>query len=148
MFHYINNSIYTYMTTQYKQLEHRYSVVYGRLYMCSPWSKLFDSVYRQWPSHLWYNGRFFKVYTVGNPATVESWLHPWWPSNQLGVLHHLCTVPIYTVSCYSSDNKRVLSYLLLCLLPQWWPRSGCTLCIVHCTVVHPHPHSHVGSHQR
>ncbi len=29
----------------------------------------------------------------GSP--VESWLRPWWPSNQLGVLHHLCTVPVY-----------------------------------------------------
>jgi hypothetical protein len=29
----------------------------------------------------------------GSP--VESWLHPWWPSNQLGVLHHLCIVPVY-----------------------------------------------------
>ncbi len=28
----------------------------------------------------------------------------------------------------------MLSYLLLRLLPQWWPRSGCTLCIVHCTL--------------
>ncbi len=33
----------------------------------------------------------------------------------------------------------------MCLLPQWWPWSGCTLCIVHCTFVHSH--SHVGSHQ-
>ncbi len=37
----------------------------------------------------------------------------------------------------------MLSYLLLCLLPLWWPRSGCSLCIVHCTFVH----SHIGSHQ-
>ncbi len=29
----------------------------------------------------------------GSP--VESWLHPRWPLNQLGVLHHLCTVPVY-----------------------------------------------------
>ncbi len=47
------------------------------------------------------------------------------------------------IRCYLSDNKPVLSYLLLRLLQQWWPRSGCTLCIVHCTVVHSHPHSHV-----
>ncbi len=40
------------------------------------------------------------------------------------------------ISCCLSDNKPVLSYLLLCLLLQWWPRSGCTLCIVHycCTL--------------
>ncbi len=41
-------------------------------------------------------------------------------------------------------NKPVLSYLLLCLLPQCWPQSGWILCIVHCTF----EHSHVGSHQR
>jgi hypothetical protein len=40
----------------------------------------------------------------------------------------------------------VLSYLLLCLLLQWWPRSGCTLCTVHCTSVHSH--SHVGIYRR
>ncbi len=28
-------------------------------------------------------------------------------------------------------NKPVLLYLLLHLLPQWWPQWGCTLCIVH-----------------
>ncbi len=28
----------------------------------------------------------------------------------------------------------MLSYLLLRLLPQWWPQSGCTLCTVHCTL--------------
>ncbi len=39
----------------------------------------------------------------------------------------------------------MLLYLLLRLLPQWWPRSGCTLCTVHCTSVHPH--SHIGSYQ-
>ncbi len=37
-------------------------------------------------------------------------------------------------TCYLSENKPVLSYLLLRLLPQWWSRSGCTLCIVHCTL--------------
>jgi hypothetical protein len=37
----------------------------------------------------------------------------------------------------------VLSYLLLRLLPQWWPWSGCTLCTVHCTSVH----SHVGTYR-
>ncbi len=54
-----------------------------------------------------------------------------------------CVQYLY-ISCYLLDNKPVLSYLLWYLLPQWWPRSGCTLCIVHCTFVH----SHVGSHQR
>ncbi len=34
------------------------------------------------------------------------------------------------ISCYVSSNKLVLSYLSLCLLPKWWPRSGCTLCTV------------------
>ncbi len=29
----------------------------------------------------------------GSP--VKSWLHPWWLSGQLDVLHHLCTVPVY-----------------------------------------------------
>ncbi len=38
------------------------------------------------------------------------------------------------ISCYVTVNKTVLSYLLLRLLPQWWPRSGCTLCTVHCTL--------------
>ncbi len=44
-----------------------------------------------------------------------------------------------------SVNKLVLSYLLLRLLLQWLPRSGCTLCIVHCTIVHSPSHSHIGS---
>jgi hypothetical protein len=45
------------------------------------------------------------------------------------------------ISCYLSENKPVLSYLLLHLLPRWWPRSGCTLCIV--TVLsYTHPHTH------
>ncbi len=26
------------------------------------------------------------------------------------------------ISCYVTVNKPVLSYLLLCLLPQWWPQ--------------------------
>jgi hypothetical protein len=42
---------------------------------------------------------------------VESWLHPWWPPNQLGVQY------LY-ISFYLSDNKPVLSYLLLCLFPH------------------------------
>ncbi len=25
-----------------------------------------------------------------------------------------------------------------CLFPQWWPRSDCTLCTVHCSSVHSH----------
>jgi hypothetical protein len=41
-----------------------------------------------------------------------------------------------------SVNKLLLSYLLLCLLPQWWPWSGCTLCIVQCTIVHSPSPSH------
>ncbi len=40
------------------------------------------------------------------------------------------------ISCYVTVNKPVLSNLSLRLLPQWWPRSGCTLCTVHCTSVH------------
>ncbi len=47
-----------------------------------------------------------------------------------------------------SVNKLVLSYLLLHLLLHWWPRSGCILCIVHCTILHQPSHSHVSSHQR
>jgi hypothetical protein len=43
--------------------------------------------------------------------TVESWQHPWWPPNQLGVQY------LY-ISFYLSDNKPVLSYLLLCLFPH------------------------------
>ncbi len=85
-----------------------------------------------------------------NAHFVESWLHPCWPSNQLGCTPPHCTVPVQRlyISCYLSVNKPVLSYLSSSLLPQWWPRPGCTLCIVHCTVVHTHPHSHVGSPQR
>jgi hypothetical protein len=37
-------------------------------------------------------------------------------------------VQLLYISCYASLNKLVLSYLSLCLLPQWWPRSGCTFC--------------------
>jgi hypothetical protein len=36
-----------------------------------------------------------------------------------------CTLPVYAVSCYLSDNKPVLSYLLLCLLPQY--KDNCQL---------------------
>ncbi len=54
--------------------------------------------------------------------------------------------PLY-ISCYVTDNKLVLLYLSLCLLPQWWPQPGCTLCTVHCTSVHcASVHSHVGIH--
>ncbi len=53
------------------------------------------------------------AYTPGDGQT--SWVYP-----SIPVLH------LY-ISCYLSDNKPVLSYLLLCLLPLWWPRSGCTL---------------------
>jgi hypothetical protein len=42
------------------------------------------------------------------------------------------------INVYVSRNKLVLSYLLSRLLSQWWPRSGCTLCTVHCTSVHSH----------
>ncbi len=48
------------------------------------------------------------------------------------------------ISCYVTVNKLVLSYLLLHLLPQWWPQPGCTLCTVHCTSVH----SHIGIFKR
>jgi hypothetical protein len=44
-----------------------------------------------------------------------------------------CVQYLYT-SCYISDNKPVLSYLLLCLLPQWWPQSGDRLYPLHCTL--------------
>jgi hypothetical protein len=73
-------------------------------------------------------------------ANVDTCLHPWRRSDRLGVpsnhILHLC------IRCYVTVNKPVLSYLLLRLLPQWRPRSDCTLCIVHCTIVHSH--SHVG----
>ncbi len=64
-----------------------------------------------------------------------SWgvLHPFRPSTQLGVYSSTLVQSLY-ISCCLSDNKPVLSYLLSRLLPQWWPRSGCTLCIVHCTL--------------
>jgi hypothetical protein len=51
-----------------------------------------------------------------------------------------CTVPVYKL-LFIRQNKPVLSYLSLCLLPQLWPWSGCTLCIVHCTFVHSHSHA-------
>ncbi len=59
---------------------------------------------------------------------------PGWRSNQSGVLHHPCMVPVFKLLQYVFSNKLVLSYLLLCLLPQWWPRSCCTLWTVHCTL--------------
>ncbi len=34
-----------------------------------------------------------------------------------------------------SNRNLVLSYLLLRLLPQWWPWPCCTLCTVHCTSI-------------
>ncbi len=40
-----------------------------------------------------------------------------------GVLHH----EYLYISCYLSDNKPVLSYLLLCLLLHWWPRRDWSL---------------------
>ncbi len=57
-----------------------------------------------------------------------------------------CTCTVQCIGCYVTVNKPVLSYLSLRLLPQWWPRTGCTLCTVHCTSVHSH--SHVGSYTR
>jgi hypothetical protein len=77
---------------------------------------------------------------------VESCRHLWWLSNQSGVLHPPYNVQYLYISCYLFSNKLVLWYLLLRLLPQWWPRSGCTLCTVHCISVHSH--SHIGSHKR
>ncbi len=81
--------------------------------------------------------------------------------NNLGYCGHLptslvggqtsgCTPTSWTVhvqclyiSWYVTVNKPVLSYLSLRLLPQWWPRPGCTLCTVHCTSVHPLTRRHL-----
>jgi hypothetical protein len=70
-------------------------------------------------------------------AAVESWLHPCWPLNQLGVLHpywpsnqlgvYSTTLVQYLyISCYLSDNEPVLSYLLSRLLPHCplWLRTS------------------------
>jgi hypothetical protein len=53
---------------------------------------------------------------------------PGWRSNQLGVPSN--PVQYLYISCYVTANNLVLSYLLSRLLPQWWTRSGCTLCTV------------------
>ncbi len=48
------------------------------------------------------------------------WTPAYTPADRLtswGVLYHPCTVPVY-ISCYLSDNKPVLSYLLSRLLPH------------------------------
>jgi hypothetical protein len=89
---------------------------------------------------------FFQSKTINwsilKQKSVESWLHPCWPSTSWGVLHpywppnqlgvYSTTLVQYLyISCYLSDNKPVLSYLLSRLLPQWWPRrdwSSTELC--------------------
>ncbi len=59
----------------------------------------------------------------------------------------LVSTPVHSlyINAYVFWNKPVLPYLLLRLLPQWWPQSGCTLCTAHCSYVRSH--SHVGSYQ-
>ncbi len=56
------------------------------------------------------------AYALGDGQTSLAY-----PSNPVQYLY---------ISCYVTANKPVLSYLLLRLLLQWWPRSGCTLCSV------------------
>jgi hypothetical protein len=51
----------------------------------------------------------------GSP--VEIWLHPWLTVKPL--VYCMTLVQSLYISCYVSSNKLVLSYLLLCLLPQY-----------------------------
>ncbi len=51
------------------------------------------------------------------PSTSWGVLHPYRPSTQLGVYSSTLVQSLY-ISCYLSDNKPVLSYLLSRLLPQ------------------------------
>ncbi len=100
--------------------------------------------HRRLTLHLHY---FLKSIIAG--CFISVWRAGYTPGDRLTSWVYSTTFLQYLyISCYLSDNKPVLSYLLLGLLPQWWPRSGCTLCIVHCTIVHSPSHSHVGSHQR
>ncbi len=47
----------------------------------------------------------------------ESWLHPW--DRLTSWVYFTTCVQYLYISCYLSDNKPVLSYLLLFLLPQY-----------------------------
>ncbi len=66
----------------------------------------------------WQTARFLTLsvrpfFTLWTPACI--------PTDRLtswGVLYHPCTVPVQYIGCYLSNNKPVLSYLLLCLLLQ------------------------------
>jgi hypothetical protein len=65
------------------------------------------------------------------------WTPPYTPGDgQTSLMYSNNPVLHLYINCYVTVNKPVLSYLLLRLLPQWWPRPGCTLWTVH---------SHVGS---
>jgi hypothetical protein len=46
------------------------------------------------------------------------------------------------ISCYVTANKLVLLYLLLRLLPQWWPRPGCPFVLF---TVPLYTHTHMSS---
>ncbi len=84
---------------------------------------------------------------VAHEQTKRLWRAVYAPGDgQTSPAYSSHSVQYLCINQLVSVNKQVLSYLLSCLLPQWWPQSGCTLCIVHCTIVHSH--SHTGSHQR
>jgi hypothetical protein len=73
---------------------------------------------------------------------VESWLRP---GDRLTIWVYSTTFVQYLyISCYLSENKPVLSYLLMCLLPQWWPWSGCTLSW-WTVLLYTHPHTHTSA---
>ncbi len=45
------------------------------------------------------------------------------------------------ISGYLPDNKPVLSYLLLCLLPQWWPNQVVPFAL-YTVLLYTHTHTH------
>jgi hypothetical protein len=55
---------------------------------------------------------------------VESWLHPWLPSNQLGVLNHLCTVPVYKLLFIREQTSAVAPLVVLASTVSYFRCNG------------------------
>ncbi len=148
MLRFLNHSSYLFY------FEHRGCCM--RIQICSSaHSKYYGSNISMCPFFLLVNSRGGESYWLIRIRLEQLSVHPklklWTPAhtpgdNQTSWVYSSNPVLHLYISSYLIVNKPVLSYRLLCLLPQWWPWSGCTLCIVHCTF--EHPRSHVGSHQR
>ncbi len=85
------------------------------------------------PFRLWRAG-----YAPADRQTSWGVLHPHWPSTQLGVYSTTLVQSLY-ISCYLSDNKPVLSYLLSRLLPQdnyfIWTTFHSDNCLIRSNVI-------------